>query len=61
MKGVGDGRTVQEKSVIHVKVSNHDVGSGRNDQDRRELTRYCPVEEQNARNHHNNCVDLSSC
>ena len=38
MKDVGGRKTVQEKPVIDIKVSNHDVGSGRNDQDRRELT-----------------------
>jgi len=59
MKGVGDGRTVQEKPVIHVKVSNHDVGSGRNGEN--SLPKYCSVEEQSARNHRNNGVDLSSC
>ena len=37
MKDVGSRKTVQEKPVIHVKVSNHDEGSG-NDQDQRELT-----------------------
>ena len=43
---VKGGKTVP---VIHVKVSNHDVGL------------LCPVAEESTRNHHNNPVDLSSC
>ena len=49
---VRGGKTVP---VIHVKVSNHDVGSGRNDQ--QEPTIVCPVAEESTRNHHNNPVD----
>ena len=52
---VRGGKTVP---VIHVKVSNHNVGSGRNDQQEP----LCPVAEESTRNHHNNNpVDLSSC